>query len=54
VIDKEAALKVRPLFTSLRVAQNELLASYTKEELEILADYFTRSADMFEAERQQL
>jgi DNA-binding MarR family transcriptional regulator len=53
-IDREAALKVRPLFTSVRVAQNELLASYSKRELEILSDYFQRSAAMFEAERQAM
>jgi DNA-binding MarR family transcriptional regulator len=28
VLDKEAALKMRPLFTSVRVAQSELLAKY--------------------------
>lgn len=54
VIDKEAAHKVRPLFTSVRVAQNTLLDGYSKQELEVLADYFTRSAAMFEAERQNV
>ncbi len=54
MIDKEAALKFRPLFTSARVAQNKLLDSYTHEELEILSDYFKRSAAMFEAERQNV
>ena len=51
VLDKEAALKVRPLFTSARVAQNKLLDGYSRAELEILADYFQRSAAMFEQER---
>jgi DNA-binding MarR family transcriptional regulator len=54
VIDGEAALKFRPLFTGVRVAQNALLDSYSKAELEILDDYFTRSAGMFEAERKKL
>jgi len=54
VIDKEAALKVRPLFTSARVAQNELLASYSTQELEVLSDYFKKSAAMFEEERKKL
>jgi len=54
VIDGEAALKFRPLFTGVRLAQNELLDSYSRAELEILADYFQRSAAMFEAERRKL
>lgn len=54
VINKEAALKVRPLFTSVRVAQNELLDHYSTEELTILSDYFKRSAAMFEQERKKI
>jgi DNA-binding MarR family transcriptional regulator len=54
VLDREAAHKVRPLFTSARVAQNKLLDSYSRQELAILADYFTRSAAMFEVERQAI
>jgi DNA-binding MarR family transcriptional regulator len=50
-ITEDAACKVGPLFTSVRVAQNELLGSYSRVELEILADYFKRSAAMFEEER---
>lgn len=50
----EARVKVGPLFTSARVAQNELLDGYSKEELAILSDYFTRSAAMFEAERKRI
>jgi DNA-binding MarR family transcriptional regulator len=54
VIDKEAALKFRPLFTSARVAQNELLDSYSTKELKILSDFFQRSAAMFEEERKNV
>jgi DNA-binding MarR family transcriptional regulator len=54
VIDKEAALKVRPLFTSVRVAQNSLLDGYSKKELEVLASYFKKSAAMFEQERTRI
>lgn len=54
VIDREAALNVRPLFTSVRVAQNELLEHYSTQELELLSDYFKRSAVMFEQERQNI
>jgi DNA-binding MarR family transcriptional regulator len=53
VINKLAALKVRPLFTSARVSQNKLLDRYSRQELAILSDYFTRSAAMFEEERQR-
>ncbi len=51
VLNRVAALKVRPLFTSARVAQNELLESFTTEELRVLSDYFTKSAKMFEEQR---
>jgi len=54
VINKEAALKVRPLFTSVRVAQNKLLDGYSAQDLQILLDYFTKSSAMFEAERQRM
>jgi DNA-binding MarR family transcriptional regulator len=54
VLNKEAALAVRPLFTSARVAQNQLLDGYSRQELEVIADYFTRSQAMFEAERDKL
>jgi DNA-binding MarR family transcriptional regulator len=54
VIDKAAAHRFRPLFTSARVAQNKLLDSYSSAELKILSDYFQKSAAMFEAERQKL
>jgi DNA-binding MarR family transcriptional regulator len=52
VINKLAALQFRPLFTSARVAQNKLLDGYTSQELEVLSNYFQKSAAMFEAERQ--
>ena len=51
VIDKQAACAVGPLFASARVAQNKLLDSYSTQELELLADYFKKSAEMFAAER---
>jgi DNA-binding MarR family transcriptional regulator len=53
-IDTDAALKFKPLFASARAAQNELMDSYSSKELEILSDYFKRSAAMFEAERKHL
>jgi DNA-binding MarR family transcriptional regulator len=53
-INEEAAHKVRPLFTAVRVAQNELLDSYSRNELETLSDYFKKSAAMFEAGRNNI
>ncbi|MBW4062053.1 MarR family transcriptional regulator [Candidatus Saccharibacteria bacterium] len=50
-VTTSARIAVGPLFTSARVAQNELIASYSKDELVVLNDYFTRSAAMFEQER---
>lgn len=54
VIDAVAALKFRPLFMLVRLAQNDLLDSYTRAQLKVLADYFQRSAALFEAERRKL
>ncbi|HEX4774082.1 MAG TPA: MarR family transcriptional regulator [Candidatus Saccharimonadales bacterium] len=54
VLDKEAALKVRPLFTSARVAQNKLLDGYSSQELKVLSNYFKKSATMFEVERKNV
>ena len=54
VINREAAHRMRPLFTAARVAQNQLLDSYSRQELEVLVDFLTRSAAMFEAERRNL
>lgn len=54
VIDTQAVCDVGPLFTALRVAQNNLLDGYTSQELEILSDYFKRSAAMLEEERKHV
>ena len=54
VIDKEAVCKIGPLFTSARVAQQRLLASYSTKELEVLSDYFKKSAELFEQERKKV
>jgi DNA-binding MarR family transcriptional regulator len=54
VIDKQAVCKIGPLFASVRVAQNKLLASYSTRELEILSDYYKKSAALFEKERKSV
>ena len=54
MIVKETAEKIAPLFASVNHAQEELISSYTQEELELLADFFTRSVSMWEEEREKL
>jgi DNA-binding MarR family transcriptional regulator len=54
VVTEDAVCKFGPLFASARVAQNELLDGYSTAELAVLADYFAKSAAMFEAERQRM
>lgn len=51
---KSGAEKVGPWFTSVREAQNQLVSRYTAHELEILLDFFERSTEMWEAEREKL
>jgi len=53
VATEDAMCKVGPLFASIRVAQNQLLDGYGSHELEILADYYKKSAAMFEVEREK-
>ena len=53
-VDAAAKTKVGPLFASVREAQQKLVSSYTAQELKVIADYFTRSTEMWEAERRKL
>jgi DNA-binding MarR family transcriptional regulator len=45
---------VGPWFSSVRQAQNELVSSYSAEELQVISDFFERSAKMWEEEREKL
>lgn len=54
VIDKEAAAKVRPFFSSIHQAAQILTSRYSVEELKLLSDYFSRSSTMWEEERKKL
>jgi DNA-binding MarR family transcriptional regulator len=54
VLLDSGAKKVGPWFGSARQAQQELIASYTEQELEIIADFFERSTAMWEEERRKL
>lgn len=50
----DAAAKVLPLFASVRQAQDEIVSSYSEQELAILADFFRRFVAMWEAEHKKL
>jgi DNA-binding MarR family transcriptional regulator len=54
VMVKETAEKIAPWFVSLREAQDKIVSSYSEPELELLADFFTRSVTMWEEEREKL
>src|SRR5215467_8284105 len=54
VLVKETAEKFAPLFASLTEAQDQIVSSYSEQELELLADFFKRSVTMWEEEREKL
>lgn len=54
VLLESGAERVGPWFASARQAQNALVSNYSEQELEVLADFFERSAAMWEAERTKL
>ena len=49
-----AADKVLPLFASVRQAQDEIVSSYSEQELATIADFFKRFVVMWEAEHRKL
>lgn len=54
VLAKAGAENVAPWFMSIRQAQNELVSSYSEKELLLIADFFEKSTNMWEAERKKL
>ena len=48
---KSSAEKVASWFESARMAQDELISSYSEKELEIIVDVFERFAQLWEQER---
>jgi DNA-binding MarR family transcriptional regulator len=50
----EAVDTIAPLFAPIRLAQQQLLAGYSPQELKLIADYFRKSADIWEAGRKNL
>lgn len=51
---KSAAEKAASWFESARKAQDELVSSYSEEELEIIADVFERFTKLWEQEREKI
>jgi DNA-binding MarR family transcriptional regulator len=51
---QSSAEKAAAWFTSARMAQDELISSYTESELEIVADVFERFAKLWEDERKKV
>jgi len=54
VLVQETAAKLAPWFASLREAQDQIVSRYSEPELELLADFFTRSVTMWGEERKKL
>jgi len=50
----QGAAKIESLFVPVRKAQKELLERYSNEELQVLSDFFKRSAAMWVRERTNL
>jgi len=42
------------MFASTRMAQNKLVASYSKEELSVIADFFEKFTTIWEQGREKL
>ena len=51
---KSSAEKAASWFTSARMAQDELISSYSESELEIVADVFERFAKLWDDERTKI
>jgi DNA-binding MarR family transcriptional regulator len=54
VLTKVAARRLPPLFESLATAMHTLVSSYSANELDVLADFFTRVTELWERERVHL
>jgi DNA-binding MarR family transcriptional regulator len=54
VLPESGVGEVGKWFASVREAQNEIVSSYTEQELKVLDDFFERSITMWEEERRKL
>lgn len=52
--DESGAEKVASWFESARKAQEELISSYSKRELEIISDVFERFTELWDQEREKI
>jgi DNA-binding MarR family transcriptional regulator len=53
-VEKSSVKTIGPLFADTRQAQNELVASYSERELEVIADFFKRFTEIWEQGRQKI
>ncbi|HSX17660.1 MAG TPA: MarR family transcriptional regulator [Patescibacteria group bacterium] len=53
-VAKDAKTKVGPLFMPVRIAQDALVASYSREELELIAGFLQQASAIWETERKKL
>lgn len=53
-VQKTSVQTVGPMFAGARRAQDELVASYTREELAVIADFLKRFTDVWEQGRKNL
>jgi DNA-binding MarR family transcriptional regulator len=54
LVEESSKKTVGPMFAATRKGQNELVASYTKAELEVIADFLMRFTSIWEAGRAKL
>ncbi|MGH2536398.1 MAG: MarR family winged helix-turn-helix transcriptional regulator [Candidatus Promineifilaceae bacterium] len=52
--NNETTAKASALFAPLREAQDRILSGYSEAELNLLADYFRRTSNLWQEERQKL
>jgi DNA-binding MarR family transcriptional regulator len=53
-VDRHGAEKLGPLFESTREAQEQLVASYSEEELWVIVDFFKKFNDIYDQQRKIL
>ena len=54
VLVKSGAERVDSWFSAVRKSQNEIVSSYSEEELQVISDFFERSTKMWGEEREKL
>lgn len=53
-VDESSIKTIGPLFTDTRLAQDELVASYTEKELQLIADFFEKFTAIWDEGREKL